>query len=468
MKKMRLKEMLSLAAMLALSTLAYGQAVVSGKVQDRSSKETLIGVNIVEKGTMNGTIGDVTGGFELTTKGELPVTLLLSFVGYEPRELVVTSTAPITVNLVPSSTVLGEFIVTARRRMETAQAVPIAISVIGGTYVEDAQAFNVNRVKELVPTVQLYSQNPRNTSLNIRGLGQPFGLTNDGLDPGVGFYVDGVYYTRPVATSLDFIDIDQVEVLRGPQGTLFGKNTTAGAFNITTRRPTFEPSATIETSFGNYNFVQSRGAVSGGLNDKLALRLSYSATQRDGNIQNIRTEQWLNDLNNVGVRGQLIYKPSEKVEVLFSADFTRQRPDGYAQVIAGVTPTLRPDFRQFDNIIADLNYELPSRNPFDRIVDHDGVWKSGQDMGGTALNIAIDLGPGTLTSTTAWRYWDWMPSNDRDYTGLPVTTLSQAPSMHHQVSQEEQYAGDINDKLSGVIGVFAIGQDLKSNPYHTE
>lgn len=204
------------------------------------------------------------------------------------------------------------------------------------------------------------------------------------------------------------------------------------------------------------------------MNDKFALRLSYSATQRDGTIRNIRTEQMLNDLNNVGVRGQLLYAPNEKVEVLLSADFTRQRPDGYAQVVAGVTETQRPEFRQFENMIADFNYDLPTRNPFDRIVDHDGIWKSGQDMGGTALNVDIDLGPGTLTSTTAWRYWDWMPSNDRDYTGLPVTTLSQAPSMHHQLSQEVRYSGDITDKVSGVFGVFAIGQDLKSNPYHTE
>jgi hypothetical protein len=97
----------------------------------------------------------------------------------------------------------------------------------------------VNRVKELVPSVQLYSSNPRNTTLNIRGLGSTFGLTNDGIDPGVGFYVDGVYYASPAATSLDFLDIEQIEVLRGPQGTLFGKNTTAGAFNITTRKPSF-------------------------------------------------------------------------------------------------------------------------------------------------------------------------------------------------------------------------------------
>lgn len=245
MKRIQLKGLALFAAISAFATLAQGQSVISGIVRDRASKETVIGVNVVEKGTMNGTITDINGNFELETKGDLPVTVLLSFVGYEARELLITSTDPVTVDLAESAAVLGEFIVTARRRMETAQAVPIAISVIGGSYMEEAQAFNVNRIKELVPTVQLYSQNPRNTALNIRGIGSPFGLTNDGLDPGVGFYVDGVYYARPAATTLDFIDIDQVEVLRGPQGTLFGKNTTAGAFNITTRRPSFTPDANI-------------------------------------------------------------------------------------------------------------------------------------------------------------------------------------------------------------------------------
>jgi iron complex outermembrane receptor protein len=140
----------------------------------------------------------------------------------------------------------------------------------------------VNRLKELVPSVQLYASNARNTTLNIRGLGSPFGLTNDGVDPGVGFYVDGVYYARPAATALDFIDIERVEVLRGPQGTLFGKNTTAGAFNITTRAASFTPGANFELSYGNFGFVQAKGSLTGALSKKLAARVSFTGTQRNG------------------------------------------------------------------------------------------------------------------------------------------------------------------------------------------
>src|SRR5690606_20505185 len=105
-------------------------------------------------------------------------------------------------------------------------------------------------------------------------------------------------------------------------------------------------------------------------------RLSFSGTQRDGLLYNIATQKSTNDINNLGVHGQLLYKPTDKIEVLLSGDATSQRPDGYAQVIAGVVTTLRPAYRQFNNIIADLNYELPASNPFDRKIDHDTPWKS--------------------------------------------------------------------------------------------
>ena len=138
----------------------------------------------------------------------------------------------------------------ARRREESVQEVPIPVSVVDGELITEAGAFNVNRIKELIPSVQLYSSNPRNTGVNIRGLGSPFGLTNDGIEPGVGYYVDGVLYARPASTTLDFIDVERVEVLRGPQGTLFGKNTTAGAILVTTRKPSFTPEYDFELGYG--------------------------------------------------------------------------------------------------------------------------------------------------------------------------------------------------------------------------
>ncbi|MEC3880780.1 TonB-dependent receptor [Parapedobacter sp. 10938] len=442
-------------------------ATFEGVVQDAETQEPLAGATLQLEGITHSTNTDRQGHFRFVTGQKLPITVIVSYLGYETKAVVVTETN-VTIGLTRRATGLGEVVVTSRRRRELLQHVPIPVSVVGGALAEESGAFNVNRLKELVPTVQLYSSNPRNTGLSIRGLGTTFGLTNDGIDPGVSFYVDGVYYARTAATTLDFIDVEQIEVLRGPQGTLFGKNTVAGAFNLTTRRPSFTPEGRAELSYGNYGYIQAKASVSGPLNDHLAARLSFSGTQRDGVLYNVATQQRLNDLNNLGVRGQLLYAPSETWQVLVAGDATRQRPTGYAQVIAGVAPTQRPAYRQFDQIIADLGYELPSRDPFDRLIDHDTPWRSGQDLGGVSANVDVKLGPGTLTATTAWRYWNWMPSNDRDFTGLQGLALSQAPSRHEQWSQEVRWAGDISPKVSAVVGLFTFGQSLHADSAHTE
>ena len=444
------------------------QPVIEGVIKDDEDLP-VVGATVVIKGTSTHAVVDVNGKFSIVASRQLPFTLQISSVGYKSQEIQIYELPEelLEITLITDN-VLTEVVVTARRREETAQNIPIPISVIGGPIIEDAGAFNVNRVKELVPSVQLYSSNPRNTTLNIRGLGSTFGLTNDGIDPGVGFYVDGIYYARPAATTLDFIDIEQIEVLRGPQGTLFGKNTTAGAFNIKTRGPSFTPGANFEVSYGNYGFIQAKASITGPLGKKFAGRLSFSGTQRDGLLYNVSTQKPVNDLNNLGWRGQLLFKPSENVNITLIGDATRQRPDGYAQVVAGVVPTQRADYRQFEQIIADLNYDLPSRNPYDRVIDHNTTWRSGNDLGGIALNVDAKIGSGTLTSSTAWRYWNWDPSNDRDFTALPVLTLSQATSKHEQWTQEIRYAGDFSSRLSGVVGVFIIGQDLKTDPYHIE
>lgn len=358
--------------------------------------------------------------------------------------------------------------VTARRVEEEVQDVPVPVSVVGGREIEATASFNVNRLKELIPTVQFYSSNPRNSAINIRGLGSPFGLINDGIEPGVGFYVDGVFYARAAAATLDFLDLERVEVLRGPQGTLFGKNTTAGAINITTRRPGFSPEQNFELSFGNYGFVQAKGSVTGPLGKKVAGRLSFSGTQRDGLLYNVRTQDDVNDQNNLGTRAQLLVVARPNVSLLFSADYTRQRPEGFAQVVAGVAPTLRPANRQYPQIANELGYRPPSWNPFDRLIDTDSAWRSKQDMGGASVTLDWDRGSGVLTSITSWRFWDWDPSNDRDFIGLPVTTISAAPSRHTQWTQEVRYAGAWNAKTSFLVGAFTFQQSLRPTPFHKQ
>src|SRR5690606_10463000 len=273
-------------------------ATFGGVVLDAENGEPLAGATLQLAGITHSTKTDKQGKFQFVTAQKLPITIIVSYVGYATKQVVVTE-SPVTIQLERDAANLAEVVVTSRRRRELLQDVPIPVSVISGALAEESGAFNVNRLKEMVPTVQLYSSNPRNTGLSIRGLGTTFGLTNDGIDPGVGFYVDGVYYARTAATTLDFIDVEQIEVLRGPQGTLFGKNTVAGAFNVTTRKPSFVPEGRAELSYGNYGYIQAKAAVSGPLTDNLAARLSFSGTQRDGVLYNVATQQRVNDLNNL-------------------------------------------------------------------------------------------------------------------------------------------------------------------------
>lgn len=449
--------------LLSVGFFTYAQQTISGFVKD-SQGTPIEQANVIIKGTSAHAVTDVNGLFTVSFTAQLPAFIRISSVGYKPHEIQVDFLSDESIEVTLAEDVLlSEVVITARRRKEIAQNVPIPISVLNGETVEQSGAFNVNRLKELIPSVQLYSSNPRNTGINIRGLGSPFGLTNDGLDPGVGFYVDGVYYARPAAATLDFIDIERIEVLRGPQGTLFGKNTTSGAFNITTRKASFTPGADVEVSFGNYGYVQAKSSVTTPLSKKLAARVSFSGTQRDGTIENVRTGKYINDINNLGIRAQLLFEPTTTTAITLSADGSSQRPDGYAQVVAGVVKTKRADYRQFDAIIADLNYTLPSENAFDRKIDHDTPWRSGNELGGVSLNIDTELGSGTLTSTTAWRYWNWDPSNDRDFTGLQALSKSQNPAEHRNWSQEIRYAAEVSSRLSGVVGVFFIDQEVKIN-----
>ena len=435
-------------------------ATVSGKVVDAKTNELLVGASVSIKGTTNGALTNGKGEFSLLTGQKIPFTVIITYSGYVSKELVIGE-SKVVIKLDENANEIGSVTVTSRRRQENLQKIPIAISVVSGAKAEEAGAFNPNRLKELIPSVQLYTSNPRNTGINIRGLGSPFGLTNDGLDPGVGFYVDGVYFARPAAATLDFVDVERIEILRGPQGTLFGKNTTSGAFNITTRKASFRPGANLELSYGNYGYIQAKASVTGALSKKFAARVSFSGTQRDGVIENIRTGKATNDINNLGIRGQLLFKASDKITITLLGDNSQQRPDGYAQVVAGVVTTKRPAYRQFNAIITDLNYKLPGQNVFDRLIDHDTPWNSDNDLGGVSLNIDSKLGTGTLTSTTAWRYWKWEPSNDRDFTGLQALSKSQNPAKHKNWSQEIRYAGEFSPTLSGVVGLYFIDQEVK-------
>jgi iron complex outermembrane receptor protein len=456
-------------------TLAQGNAgFIAGVVKD-SSGGVVPGalVKIVSDATSAGTdlVAQQDGSYRSEPMAVGTYRISASLDGFETVEHRITLGAGQTVEsdfTLSPARFSQSVVVTARRVEEVAQDVPIPVSVLKGDLVSDAGAFNVNRLKEMIPTVQFYSTNPRNSAINIRGLGAPFGLTNDGLEPGVGLYIDGVFFSRPASATLDFLDVDQVEVLRGPEGTLFGKNTTAGAINVTTRKPSFTRGTEVEVNYGSLQFVQAKASVTGPLAKSLAGRVSFSGTTRDGTTFNTLTRQNVNDMNNVGIRGQLLFAPSDRLAVTLAIDDTRQRANCCTQVVEGVAPTLRPANRQWAQIIADLHYTPPSYDAFDRRTDIDSPLRSYQDLGGASLNIDWKVGSGRLTSTTAWRYWNWDPASDRDFIGLPVTTISAGTSKQHQWTQEVRYAGDVSSRANFVAGAFLFSQQINSDPVITQ
>ncbi|GGB32921.1 TonB-dependent receptor [Sphingomonas metalli] len=349
--------------------------------------------------------------------------------------------------------------VTARRRSEQAQNVPIPLSVVGVKELDSTGSFNVARLQQLQPTLQFYSTNPRNSSVNIRGLGAPLGLTNDGIDQGVGVYIDQVYLSRVAAATLDFLDVQQIETLRGPQGTLYGKNTVAGAINITSKAPSFTFGGRAEVTLGNLEFKQAKAAVTGPLADDVAIRIGLTTTSRRGTIYNVANGTYVNSQDNIGLRTAILYKPTEDLNLTLSGDYTRQNPNCCAQIFVRVGSTQRPLARQFDALARAQGYEPPSRNAFDRLTDLDAPLQAKNTLGGLSLRAEYQLGSGTLTSVSAWRFWDWQPANDRDFTGLPITTRSQNPTRQDQYTQEFRYAGE-GRRFDYVLGLFGFYQDI--------
>ncbi|WP_302053748.1 TonB-dependent receptor [Sphingomonas tagetis] len=368
---------------------------------------------------------------------------------------------------VQRSSAASDIIVTARRRQEQVQDVPIPISVVGVKELDSTGSFNVSRLAQLQPTLQFYSTNPRNSSVNVRGLGAPLGLTNDGIDQGVGVYIDQVYFSRVAVATLDFLDVQQVETLRGPQGTLYGKNTVAGAISITSKAPSFNFEGRAEVSAGSLAFKQAKASVSGPLGETVAARFGVATTSRRGTVYNVRTGNYVNEQDNIGFRGAILWRASDTLDLTLSADYNRQDPECCAQIYIKYGPTQRAANRQYPALTAAFpattqtsgTYRVPSTNPFDRLTDLDADLNARNTLGGVSLRGELEVGSGTLTSVTAWRFWDWLPANDRDFTGLRVTTLSQNPTRQDQFTQELRYAGEGNG-FDYVVGAFAFYQDI--------
>jgi iron complex outermembrane receptor protein len=386
----------------------------------------------------------------------------------------VAALAPLSAHAEESDQATGRkdtIIVTARLRAEDAQTVPASLTVVAADTLTRTYTVNTSQLAQLVPTLGYSSPNPRNTAFTVRGLGSSvvaISQANDGLEPGVGFYVDQVYHARPATAAFDLTDLDQIEVLRGPQGTLFGKNTTAGAINITTKKPSFTFGAEGELSVGQQGFIQAKAALTGPIaGDVLAFRLSGALTRRDGVIRNVRTDKWLNDVHNDVVRGQLLFTPSADFSLRVIGDWTSFKNTCCTQVYVRVAPTLKPVAQQYAALAAGAipgGYVPPSFNPYDRLTEIDAPLGVDTNEGGVSAIADYKVGSATITSVSAWRFWNWDAANDRDYTGLPIQLTQHIPSRQDQFSQELRIASNQPGAVDYVAGLYYFLQKIVGHP----
>ena len=350
--------------------------------------------------------------------------------------------------------------VSARRRLESAQDVPASMSVLSGEALEVQRVYRVQDLQQLVPSLNVSYLHPRQSSLSIRGLGNNPG--SDGLEGSAGIYLDNVYLGRPGMAVFDLVDIEQLEVLRGPQGTLFGKNTTAGVLNITTRAPSFTTERTIETSIGSDGYLQTKGTLSGALTEHLAGRISLSRTDSDGDVKNEYDGHDLNGGKRQGFRTQLLYKPSETFNLRWIGEYNEEDSSTGTKTLFSTGPVINGVNRYETRAAAAGATLADGRN---RRVNMDVGQKIAVDQGGTSLE-ANWLLPNDfkLTSISAYRWWNFYPHNEDDLNISAVRDIG-TNVKSQQYSQEFRLASPLSKTFDYVLGAFYYGSDLDNESF---
>jgi outer membrane receptor protein involved in Fe transport len=369
-----------------------------------------------------------------------------------------------------SDTAVEEIIVTAQRREQSLQDVPIVVTSVSAKLLQDAGVKDIKDLTILTPGLMVTStSNETVTSARIRGVGTVG--DNPGLESSVGVLVDGVYRPRNGVGFGDLGELQRIEVLKGPQGTLFGKNTSAGVINILTKPPEFELGAESEATVGNYGAVGFSGSLTGPISDTVAARIYAAVRQRDG-FQDIgagvgpRSAGDDNDQNYYTVRGQLLFRPSDALNVRLIADYTK-RDENCCVGVQIVNGPFAPLINALGSALgagpgvlippdADQRLAYANRSTAQQIEDR-GV--------SAEINWRTPwLGGATLTSVTAARKWDTVNGQDSDFTALDI--LYRPPNGlffrdFKQFSQELRLAGETG-RASWLIGGFYAKEDLDS------
>jgi iron complex outermembrane receptor protein len=379
---------------------------------------------------------------------------------------------------------LEEVVVTARKREESVQSTPVSMVAFSETALEARSISSFKQVGEIAPNIEINGGIPNGggsaTQIFIRGVGQDdYSFPNE---PGVGLYIDGVYVSRSAASDFGFMDIERIEILRGPQGTLYGRNTIGGAVKIVTNKPSGETGGRVGVTVGDYDRIDAFVNYEMPLSDTVAAKIALATFNRDGLGENF-IGQDLGEEDELDVRVALRWQPSDTLDVLFSADYMTQEQAGPAGSMVRFDALDEGTDGLINGILAPQTAaELGLEPPYDvygeayvKTLDDcdDCVFDSGgtvktrddADIWGMSLTVDKDYGSMQLKSITAMRDYDIDIRRDSEHTPFDIVQVDN-PEEFTQYSQEFQLLGQaMNDRLDWVAGLYGLYEDGESELY---
>ncbi|WP_418066805.1 TonB-dependent receptor [Sphingomonas endolithica] len=346
-----------------------------------------------------------------------------------------------------------DIIVTALKRELTLLDTPVAVSVTSAQTIEQAQIRDLIDLQSVVPSLRVGQlQSSANTNFIIRGFGN--GANNAGIEPSVGVFVDGVYRSRSAAQITDLPNLKRVEVLRGPQSTLFGKNASAGIISIVTAEPAFKLGGSAEASYGNYNAVILKGDVTGPITDTIAFSLAGNYNHRDGYVRDLALDEETNNRNRYGFRGQLLFQPSSTVKFRLIADYDKVDENccAVANVIDGPT----------GNAVRALGGQIDSENPFSYEVFTNRLSTNNIKNYGVSLQGDFDLNDQlTLTSISSYRGVKLRTDQDSDFTSADIIGSNANRTDIDTYTQELRLASNFDGPLNFLFGGFLFHEKIR-------
>ncbi|WP_339865255.1 TonB-dependent receptor [Paremcibacter congregatus] len=329
---------------------------------------------------------------------------------------------------------------TATKRSERLKDVPIAMSAISAEQLDQTGVRDLKSIAEYIPNLQISQSNDFRSTVTIRGVGAQ--SRNIGFDARVGVYVDGVYMGQSPSLNQELLDLERVEVLRGPQGTLFGKNTVAGAISLVTKKPGDEISGQVSADFGNLGYREFKGMVNLPVSDKVSTKFSVAKTDRDGYINNIVTGNDLMEIDTLAYRAQIRVQVSDQLEVNASFDGLNSESlilvgEPLTDMLAITTVPLAPEER----VVAF------SADPTDK-----------RDIYGGHLDVNYETNGGfTIKSITGYRETDASYSNVTDYAHLDIVSIEYADK-YKQFSEEIQFISPDGQDFTYMVGLYYYDQ----------